>query len=360
MTRVEALNAAGKLEEAWALFGGTGLYFALFRLQYAHEGLELMQPYFPRSWEQGPILRSEVEDTELLLLHAAAFLHEAANFELACKLFTRVIKMGLEKGTERTIVALGNLIISSEEKGQRARAERVQNLAIRLAEADGTRNSLLWLRCNQAYDRILRGRLAEAEAILVTLRQAIKTEDTRPERETQIRRCDVAFAFRTGCLSETIDEDHLKRARSLGQPRHERLILNTVACWRQAHGRHEEALDAFGNSIALANDFGARDLPAYEARRAVSLAALGRQDEVRRVANKVRGKNLPHVPLALLYVELGDQTRAPSPPTRLLATRRPGVKARPISLRRSDVRRLPQGACRRRRAGAGAAALRSR
>jgi hypothetical protein len=43
----------------------------------------------------------------------------------------------------------------------------------------------------------------------------------------------------------------------------------------------------------------------------LSLTALGRQEEARRVALKIdRGKDSPYVPLALLYLELGNRTKA--------------------------------------------------
>lgn len=63
--------------------------------------------------------------------------------------------------------------------------------------------------------------------------------------------------------------------------------------------------------IALANEVGSPRLPVYEARRALSLAVVGRQEEARRIATKVdHGNDRPHVSLALLYLELGDQAKA--------------------------------------------------
>jgi hypothetical protein len=69
ITRVQALNAAGKLEDGWQLFSESGLGDALFRLQYAHEQLELLQPYFPYGWEQNPAI-SENDQSDVLA-HAA-------------------------------------------------------------------------------------------------------------------------------------------------------------------------------------------------------------------------------------------------------------------------------------------------
>jgi hypothetical protein len=76
-------------------------------------------------------------------------------------------------------------------------------------------------------------------------------------------------------------------------------------------GKHEAALDALADLIALANEIGPAYLRNYEARRGISLAALGRKQEAGRIAVKVdQGKNRPHLPLAFLYLELGDQPKA--------------------------------------------------
>lgn len=119
------------------------------------------------------------------------------------------------------------------------------------------------------------------------------------------------MAFRAGRLTEPIAEKSLNRIRTLGEQFDELWSVATIAQWRQVNEKHEAALNAFSDLIELGNEVGWFELPAWEARRARSLAALKREDEARRIAAKVdRGEKPPHVPLALLYLQLGDQAQA--------------------------------------------------
>jgi tetratricopeptide (TPR) repeat protein len=312
MTRVEALNAAGKFKDGWSLLSD-GLDGALYRLQYGHEYLELMHPYFPRGWEQGPILLPEDQHSDALD-SAASSLRVVGKSQLATMLHTRAIKSRLadeEVNLKGVINGLGNLANSVDDEGQRARGERILSLAIRMAEADGDEDDVIWLRANQANDHINRGRLGEAEAILIPFRDVVADKQLRPIRETQILVFDLYLSFRAGSFNESIAEQRLKRVRSLVERLGEIRILSMVARWRQAQSKYQGALDAFEDLISLANEAGSQHLPDYEAHRAVSLAALGRQEEARRVTAKVNhGKDPPHVPLALLHLELGDQVKA--------------------------------------------------
>lgn len=310
MTRVEALNAANKLKEAWDLFMNSGLKDALFSLEYSYEQLELMQPNFPQGWEQGPILFPEDEQPDALVVAANA-LAEAGKSQTSCALYLKAIRMRLAKETG-TAASLGNLAISIDAQGQTARAQRLYSLALRLAEASGADDDVLWLRCSKASDYINCNQLVEAEAMLVTLREALK-KGTSAAREAQLLQTDLHLAFRMGRLSEQIATDCLQRVRSLGQRFSERRILHIIALWRQSCGMHEAALDALGDLIALANEIGSFWLPLYEALRALSLAALGRQEEARRIAAKVdHGNDSPHISLALLYLDLSEPAKARS------------------------------------------------
>jgi len=309
ITRVEALNAGGKFNDGWQLFNASGLAGALFRLQYSHERLELMQPYFPQGWEHGPILLPK-DDQAYAAFAAALSLNDAGRPQPARILNIRSIKMDLT-GATTSAAALSNLANSLNAEGQRAHAERLRSLAIHLAEANSDDDVLLGIRANQANDYIAQGRLGEAEAILVTSREAIRDKEVVAAREAEIVRSDLELAFRTGCLTEQIAELSLNRVRALGERFDERASLSSIAKWRQSNDQHQDALDSFGDLIALANEIGWPHLPNYEARRAVSLAALGRQEEARRIAAKVdHGKKPPHIELALLYVELGDRAKA--------------------------------------------------
>jgi hypothetical protein len=309
MTRVEALNVAGKLREGWGIF--KSLVHPLFRLNYFHEQLELLQPYFPQGWEKGPLSLPEDLQTEALETAALA-LNQIGKPKSSCTLYVKAIARQLREET-LTASILGNLSISIEADNQSARAERLESLALHLAEVDDGEDDVLWLRSLKAGRHVNSGQLGEAEAILVILRKAAKEGKISPLREADILALDLELQSQAGSLSEHVAEDHLKRIRMLGQRFVERISLYTIATWHQSHGKHGAALDVFGDLVALANEVGSPRLPLYEVRRALSLAVLGRQEEAMRIARKVdRGEDPPHMSLASLYLELGDpnKTRA--------------------------------------------------
>ena len=312
MTRVEALNAAGKIKEGWDLLVIGGLSGALRRLLYGHQNLELMHVYFPQGWENGPLALPESR-------HSGAY-HQAASAlirtgkpDLASILFVKGINKELSDDEETSATDLGNLVVSLKEDGQRACAELIRSLAIRLAEAKDDEHDLRWLKTNQAINHLERGNLNEAESILVPLRDAIATGNLQGETEAAILKTDLYAASYTGRLSETMAETSLNRIRALGQRFEELWALSFIARWRQAGKHHEAALAAFGDLIALGRETGWQDLPDHEVLRALSLLAMGGQEEALKVAEKVdQGKKPPHVPLALLYLELGDKAKAHS------------------------------------------------
>jgi tetratricopeptide (TPR) repeat protein len=310
ITRVEALNSAGKLEEGWRLLSDSGLGGALFRLQYAYEKLELMQPYFPQGWEQDSIL-SEA-DQSYVLSEVALALGDTGKHHSALMVHIKELKLDLaNERMYETIKSLGNTSVSLEQLGQLSAGERLTSLALRLADAAKSEKDVVWLKTNQADFHICAGRLKEAEAILVSLRQAVGKKTTDPANEAHILETDLSLAFRQNRLSEQIASDCLSRIRLVGRRRDERDGLLTVAAWHQRNGRHEAALDAYGDLIALANEIGSPELLNYEAFRALSVAACGRGEEARRIAMKIdRGREPAHGPLALLYLELGDRTKA--------------------------------------------------
>ena len=309
ITRVDALCAANKLVEAWELFCWGGLREAFRRLYYLHEQLELMQWFFPQNWEQDPLLLHEDQRADAMEC-AALSLGRTGKPKPARNLYVKSIKLHLENG-KRPIVTLGNFAVILDELGQDSSANRVSSLALRLAEADDDKDQQLWLKANEANRHIDSGRLREAEAVLIPLREAIVKDNPRSVREAHILKCDLLFAFRSGCLSEPIAETSSKRIRALGERFDECESLEIIANWRQANGTHQAALDVWGDLIALANEIGSPWLSRHEARRAQSLAAIGREVEARRIATKVDlGPDPPHVALALLYLQLGDRAKA--------------------------------------------------
>jgi hypothetical protein len=312
VTRVQALNAAGKFAEGWHVLESSGLDEALFRLEYDHEYLELMQSYFPLGWEQGPNVLDE-ESQAFALGRAALALDDTGREQVASKLLLQAGKIFLaNEDAPRAATAIGNFVKSLDSQGQRARADRAESLAIRLAEASDDQDQIMWLRTSQTTTHVDRGRLAEAQALLEVLSHMIASKTAvSSRRKSQFLFVDLSAAFRANRLTERILQEHLQQIRSLGERFAERNCLYIIAIWYQSIGNHKRALDAFGDLIALANEVGSRQLSGYEARRAISLSVLGRKEEARRVVEKVdRSKNRPYGTLALLYLELDDKDRA--------------------------------------------------
>ena len=312
MTRILALNAAGKLTEGWQLYRNSDLNSTLFRLLYAHERLELMQSYFPQGWERGPVILPE-DEHPLALDYAAGALDHVGRRHIALALYIKEAKFLLmrEQITSYLVIrSLGNTGAILENLGQRAHAERLTSLTLRLAQISGDQEALLWLKCNLADSHIRSGRHEDAEAIMAGLGDGVAIGT---DNQARILTTRLSLAFLTGVLDEQIAGDSLIRIRLLGERVLEGQNLVTVARWYVSKGKHQAALDTYGDLIALANEVGSPDLPNYEALRALSLAALGRRDEAGRIAAKVdHGKNPSHVPLAFLYLEFGDRTKARS------------------------------------------------
>jgi hypothetical protein len=312
ITRVEAINTAGKLAEGWDLLLGD-LEDTLSRLEYSYETLELMHPYFPQGWVRGPLLLPL--DQHASAFHTAAVaLRRTGQFELASELYIKCInlRLGEESNAGNVGGAIGDLTVALEWRGLNADSTRLRSLAVRLAEANGNRGPLALQRVNQVERHVRGARLEQAQALLKLLWDQVANQEISPFYECTIIYSDLLTAFRTGRLTEEIAEQRLQRIRSLGQHGFvERECLAIIAEWQQHNDNHYDALDTYSYLVARANETGTLELPAYEARRAISLAALGRREDAHRVAAKVdRGTKLPHVPLALLYLELGDQIKA--------------------------------------------------
>lgn len=309
ITRVQALNAAGKLQAGWELYYA-GLDDALFRLHLAHEQLELLQPYFPKGWDQDSLALPN-DQHQPALFSAAVAQAQAGNSELAANLFLSTIKLEVAEEKMRVASSLGNLAECLSALGQRARAERSRSLAIRLAEAGENLGTALFHRANMVDQYVGAGRLAEAATASLPLRQAITNGHLSPAQEANLLHINLGLSFRSGQLAEPTYQQILSRVRTLGWRPEEISSLNTISLWCQETGNHSCALETYDNLIALANHARSPGLSRFEVRRAISLVVLGRKDEARRIAAKVdTGKEPPHIPLALLYLELGDHEKA--------------------------------------------------
>src|SRR5262249_49550189 len=158
MTRVDALNAAGKLALGGGLYSGS-LDDALWRLQYPHEQLELLQPYFPKGWEAGPVLLPEFARTNALVITGRALRH-SGQAGMAIVLYIHAIKDQLAHGTV-PVLLLGNLVLALQDETQRACADRILSLAIRLVDRND-KDLVLRLDCFLALAHIHCNRLGDA------------------------------------------------------------------------------------------------------------------------------------------------------------------------------------------------------
>ena len=217
----------------------------------------------------------------------------------------------LTKESALTFSSLGNLAVPLAAQGQWARSTRLLHMAIRLADASQYSDRAIIQKIILAALDTDCGRLREAEASLVALRDTHSKNAFNGQEEAYLLSRELYFLFRSGTLSDTSGKETLERVKSLGYRTNEIRCHYVIALWHQSHDRNEAALDALGDLIALANEIDSPDLPKYEAYRAISLAALGRHDDARRIAEKVeKAKKPPHVSLACLYLELGENDAA--------------------------------------------------
>ncbi|MFM9939780.1 MAG: DUF4062 domain-containing protein [Hyphomicrobiaceae bacterium] len=307
ITRVEALNAAGKFAEGWELLQSSELLDALFRLHLAHEALELLQAYFPEGWETGPVALPEESRVDALE-SAAVFLRWSGRPQTALTVRIHATDLRL-KLDDPDAGQLFNIAVVLESLGKRSHADRVEALAFQLAEVSG--EDTTWFTAERARRFCTAGRLQEAETLLAPLRTQAEARELSDSNEARVLTVDLVLACLNGDLSEPIAVPKLARIQALGQRFLETESMPVFAAWHQTHGRHQIALETFSDLIALANKLGLPDLPAYEARRALSLVSLGRTDDARRIADKVdTGRSPPRSTLALLYLALGDHDKA--------------------------------------------------
>lgn len=311
ITRVEALNAAGKLEEGLNLCVRIGLRNALARLTLGHDWLEMLRPYFSAGWNNLNVLLPETVHARTLR-DASHALDLIGSYQESLLLCTKALRLVLWQGSSCASI-LGDLSVCFYRLGKIAVERRILSLGIRMAEAESD-----WIQSNR-FKRfelgyyVTSGHMNEARSRLDGMRLALQIGDVQIDdvEKVQVLRWELELAFRTNCLEQSFADECIQKIRELGLRWEELHSLNVLVNWHDSNERHESALVACNDLIALANDVGAPGLSAYETRRALSLVALGRLDAARRIAARVdQGKKPPHVELALLYLALGDHAKA--------------------------------------------------
>ena len=309
MTRVQSLNSAGKLADGWNLLESSGLSSALHRLEYFHELLEIAQAYFPNGLANNPYVVPK-EELKNLFSIVADSLYKVDNRELAIKFYTRLIELCLQEEESLIGIPIFNLGVVLESEDESARAARLFHLAACLAEVTDDSNLSVSVKAHYVAEQIDNGHLLEAQTTMNSLRETVEITGLNSATESLVLRTDLDLAFRSHRLDELIAERCLKRICALGDRFDEIQCRWRIAFWRQAQGDHSKALDAFEDLIGLVHEIG-RSPARYEARRGLSLAALGRREEAIRIAGKVEQAKRPqHISLALLYLALGDRAKA--------------------------------------------------
>jgi tetratricopeptide (TPR) repeat protein len=309
MTRVQALNAAGRLEQAWELFKSSGLDDAMFRLAYHHERLELFRAWFPRGFDAPPVQNDEAAAARMLAELGVSLLDLGMNNRAALA-HTKSIQGYIRSGVAPA-VSVGNLAICLMAMGKIAESAKLRQIALRISEADGDSDLVVWCLLNLAGENVLSGDLAGAEAAWEQARTRAGKHQIEADKRAYLLAFELELRLRQGTLSSAVAEDHLKRIEGTGFVFGKMNGMTIVALWHHEQGRFQSAADMFGALVGIANDLGDPRRANYEARRALALAELGQEAEARRVFDRIaKEKSVSQVPLALLAARLGEREKA--------------------------------------------------
>ncbi len=307
MNRVKALCVAGQLEAAWSLYR-RGLESTLSRLGYFHQELELLQAWLPQG-PDGPIALPDDHHANVCCNAGSTYATSGAGSDVAIRLYQRGMKAYLEKANiEGAAHTARELAISYDDTARRSLAFRSILLGERIARANKS-DTEAWCQISKAIFQIDSGQLAEAADLLnsIPVERLESDEDLKPF----IERAKLELDWRNGHLTEEKSAQAIDDARKAGVRIVELYCCHIRARWRQQNNDHAGAIEGLNEVITLANEIRHRYLPVYQARRAVSLAATGNIPAALRTASEIeRRRDPPHVPLAQLYLALGDTQKA--------------------------------------------------
>jgi hypothetical protein len=318
LTRVQALNAAGRFDASWALLVPE-LGEALMRLERTDELAEILHSYFPEGWDRPPRKITKHPSKSVDPLRWALIV--LSNAQISRRLQEEVLHFDLASG-DATLVCRGvcRLTLLDTDIAPVVHRFGLLTLAKRLADACGFGELQYFCLLQLAEYHLARGDLSSTHSCLEGC-QADWLEGyrgnsyltrMRPWLRPSFRLVEVKLARRSGRITPALLESALKLVRSLGEVFFERLILEQVAEWHGERGAHVEALAAYNDLIALANMTSARYLvPFYTARRGHSLIALGRTDEAWPIVLKFeKDAEEPNLVSAEHYLALGDHLKA--------------------------------------------------
>lgn len=307
INRVKALCAAGQLEAAWSLYSG-GLASTLSRLGYFHQELEILQAWFPQGPE-GPIALPDQHHAYAFCDAGGSYATSGAGSDIAIKLYQRGMKAYIDKANiQGAAHTARELAISYDDTARRALAMKSILLGEKIARANNS-DTEAWCQTSRAIFLIDSGQLAQAAELLEVI--DAKSADADDDLKAFVERVRLELDWRNGRLTGEKAAKAIDFARATGVRIVELYCCNIRARWRQQNSDHAGAIEGFNEVITLANEIRHRYLPIYQARRAVSLATRGETQAALRTASEIeRRRDPPHVPLAQLYLVLGDTQKA--------------------------------------------------
>lgn len=303
---VQALNLAGRTQQAWGVLRGD-LRWALYRLEQHHLLLALMRPWFPNGWSQPP---EGIEDPDLVSNDAAVALKAIGLRRDAAAQEVFAIQQAIKRGLSADLsTRLRNHSLTVMQDGELAHRERLLALARDVAMAVGDDDRVLWCDVFLVSSLTEHGALPEARTRWATIVTRLANAYWRDgQLEAQALFNEAWLLHREGALTDAVLSAAIARTQALAQRTYERWLLYLAGDWHQAHHRAPEAIAAFTRAIELAHAVGLRDTNS-EAGRGLSLARLGRTAEERAAAEAAE-RAQPHRTLAMLYLALGERDAA--------------------------------------------------
>jgi Domain of unknown function (DUF4062) len=311
ITRVKALNSAEKFEAGWSLLIPE-LGDALLRLEREDVLSEILHSYFPKGWDHPPLkVTSGFAQTADPLQWAARAL--SGNLLVCRQMQEQALRFDLSQGDAGLVCDdLCNLPLLDTDIAPVARRFGLLTLAKRLADAlvDGECRRVCLLHLAEYH--LDRGKQSDSHACLEACRADFDAGEMTGSGRARFVRLEVALARRSGRLTSALIESSIALVQSLGQVASERLVLEEVAGWHRDRGAHREARAAYGDLIALANTTSARvHVPVYQARRAISLIALGLTNEALPIVLRFeKHAKKPNLLSAVHYLALGEAQKA--------------------------------------------------
>lgn len=334
---VRALNLAGLLHEAWDLMQGD-LSDTLLRLECYSEWLALVQPRFPDGWSSPPnppvdltlgtddvstspgtTRRRDVrfyysiceymEESDICFLTAFVLALSARQQEALSHCIFSVkswMQFGITTTLGMRLIWLSSLLYALGDIPGR---DRILQLCHKVSLFIEEYPQIIACYLSDIDAQIDKGLTDDGAALWGKLHLSLQIAAWgRPQLQAQAIHTNVSLLFRSGDLTTSVLRSAVDAVHRLRERGTERALRRLAGEWHQSEGRHTEAIDAFAQAIAMAQEVHLRDTTS-EARRGLSLARLGRTAEAQAAADSAE-RDPPHAALASLYLALNQPDKA--------------------------------------------------